>query len=107
MNQPIQIEKATQTGCGTRDIRRARPTRGRGAAIHQKLPSISVQSVGSAHFLTRPHPTTSWEESALPPKEVGNVDHLFMGLGVVVMAVLVFSVLTIMKKEGEAQEAAN
>lgn len=29
----------------------------------------------------------------------------FMGLGVVVMAVLVFSVLTIMKKEGEVQEA--
>ncbi len=29
----------------------------------------------------------------------------FMGLGVVVMAVLAFLVITIMKKEGEAREA--
>jgi|GEM_PF-2565528 hypothetical protein len=29
----------------------------------------------------------------------------FMSIGVVLMAVLAFSVLTIMKKEGEAQEA--
>ena len=72
-------------------------------------------------FLTRPHPTTSgWGRRSQQLSETNRNDAaddrveggeglmwimFFIGLGVVVMAILTVSVLSIMRKEGEAQEA--